>query len=979
MKKIISVVLVLCMLLSALPVLAASGGSQLAYTTETFEGEIVIPVTTLNGTWKDSSAVANYDGGKHKYTNISGDSAEYVIQDVKAGTYEIYYWTMPHEKNSSKNPIVIEHNGKKDEISVNYKLDKGEVVAPGWVSIGVYDIAGTGVEKVSMTCEGNNVRSSAIKLVPTTKPLSTGGAVKEEAPKEPEKPSLVKSVTDDMTGYCTWENADGEWRSSTAVLGPMTKSPQSFWIAHVDERANMTYYPQMTEAGNVEIQVFLLWWKSGQNPQVKYEVHHNGKVDSIILDPTSITESQWVSIGTYDFAGNPETEFVRLVVVPPQDDSASGLNTRASTISFKLESGKTLYVTPDEMRDAAKNSCTPLNKFADMADHWAHYDVEYMANEGLVSGKGEGLYDPEAQITRAEYVTILDRALGYEIKAGESYADVDASEWYAPYVATAKANGLLNGLPTDDGFKPNQPITRQEMALFTYNAIKSTCKNDEWLKSMPDDYVKFTDTDSVSDWSEEALKYLIKTGIIKGTSETTVSALDNATRAQGAVILKRFMQMFVWAGPPTDQEWTLTFNDEFFGDSLDWSIWSSDNRSPSNLLGGRWPENAIVKDGNLSLVTLRERGNRGDKEWSTGSVWVRSSVFAQKYGYWEARYKIANSPNINNAFWTYVNWVENVHSTGAKDHHFEIDINEGRYPNVVATTLHNDTLGKRVSTSNKYYSEYDLSQDFHTYAIEWDEAEIKYYFDGMVIFTIPNQNIDELQFPILSSALNIADGSLPETDYLETYMANTAQVIDYVRVWQRPDDVNDPTKTHFGSPVENGTPIDWQIAKEQAEATTTTTTTTEPAPALSVVDNNAYDGEQVIKAVLSDGWKTSKAIPGYDGGGHYWTNTKDATMTYPLDGLKGKYKVYCWMMPYHTNASPVALTFKQGVNETLLEGVYSKTASESESATAVPGWVLIGEVELTGKNESIVYTCIGEKIGGMSNIRASAIKVVPIK
>ena len=811
--------------------------------------------------------------------------------------------------------------------------------------------------------------------MPTDKPL-TDFSKKEEATKEPEKPSLVKSITDDMTGYCTWENGGGEWRSSTAVLGPMTKSPQTYWISGVDESATMTYYPEITEAGNVEIQVFLLWWKANQNPRVKYEVHHNGKVDETILDPTSITESQWVNLGTYDFAGNPETEFVRLVVVTPEEGlKVNGSNTRASTISFKLDSGKTLYVTPDEMRDSARSSCVQMNKFSDMVGHWAHYDVEYMANEGLVSGKGEGLYDPEAQITRAEYVTILDRALGYDINEGESYADVAASEWYAPYVATAKANGLLNGLPTDDGFKPNQPITRQEMALFTYNAIKATGKNDEWLKSMPDDYVKFTDTDSVSDWAEEALKYLIKTGIIKGTSETTVSALDNATRAQGAVILKRFMQMFVWAGPPTDQEWTLTFNDEFFGDSLDWSIWSSDNRSPSNLLGGRWPENAVVKDGSLSLMTLRERENRGDKEWSTGSVWVRSSVFAQKYGYWEARYKIAGSPNINNAFWTYVNWVENDHSTGAKDQHFEIDINEGRYPNVVATTLHNDTLGKRVSTSNKYYSEYDLSQDFHTYAIEWNEAEIKYYFDGEVIFTIPNQNIDELQFPILSSALNIADGSLPETDYLETYMANTAQVIDYVRVWQKPADVNDPTKTHFGTPVENGTPIDWQIAKEQASAGTTTESTSK----LSVVDNTKYDGEKVIVAELSDGWKNSKAIPGYDGGAHYWTNAKDATMTYPLSGLKGKYKVYCWMMPYHSNAAPIALTFKQGANETLMNEVYSLTSSAAESETAEAGWVLIGEVDLTGKNEELVYVCTGEKIGNMLNIRASAIKVVPVK
>ena len=112
-----------------------------------------------------------------------------------------------------------------------------------------------------------------------------------------------------------------------------------------------------------------------------------------------------------NFAGNPETEFVRLVVVPTADGTG---NTRASTISFKLDSGKTLYVSPDMMRDAAASNCVTLNAFADMTSHWANYDVEYMANEGLVAGKAEGVFDPDAQITRAEYVTILERARGYE-------------------------------------------------------------------------------------------------------------------------------------------------------------------------------------------------------------------------------------------------------------------------------------------------------------------------------------------------------------------------------------------------------------------------------------------------------------------------------------------------------------------------------------------------------------------------------------
>ena len=975
MKKIISMLLVLCMLIPVLPVFAASNASKLPYTTEKFEGEIVIPVTKTEGTWKDSTAVKNYDGGKHTYTNVDGGMAVYTIENVKAGNYEIYYWAMPHEKNSSKNPIVINHNGKTSGVSLDLKLESGEEVAPGWVTLGVYDIAAKGDESVTMTCASNNVRASAIKLVPTTKEL-TVAKPSEEAVEE--KVTFERTVTDNMSGYCIWTNGDGEgpWRSSTAVLGPMTKSPQSMWISGVDERATITYYPEISEAGDVEVSVFLLWWKANQNPKVKYEVHHNGKVDEKILDPTSIEYSQWVTLGTFDFAGNPETEFVRLVVVPPENYKENGLNTRASTISFKLASGKTLYVTPDVMRDAAKSNCAPFNTFADMASHWAHYDVEYMANEGLVAGKGEGKFDPDAQITRAEYVTILDRAMGYELVTGETYADVPQDSWYATYVATAKANGLLEGLPTDDGFKPDSPITREDMALFTYNAIKATKKNDEWVAKLPTDFAKFTDVSEISDYAKQALEYLVQTGIIKGMTETTVVPKGNATRAQGAVMLKRFMQYFVWAGPDASKEWVLTFNDEFFGDSLDWGIWQSDSRSPSNLLGGRWPENAIVKDGSLSLVTLRERERKGDKDWSTGSVWVRSNVFAQKYGYWEARYKIAKSPNINNAFWTYVNWVNNVHSTGAKDQHFEIDVNEGRYPNTVATTLHNDTLGKRVSTSQKYFSDYDLSADFHTYGIEWNEENIIYYFDGKAIFTIPNQNIDELQFPILSSALNLDAKALPDNDILETYMEGSAQVIDYVRVWQKPEHANNPEFTFHGERLEGVGATDLGYEKDDSS----TSAPTVDATTLSPVDNTEYEGEVIIPATVSAGWKTSKAVANYDGGAHYWTNTAGETATYEVKNLKGKFKVYIWTIPYHTNATPQEVMLKQGDSDTVIGSAAYKTASEAENASATPGWALLGEVELTGKSgTNFHYTCTGETLGGAKNLRASAIKLVPVK
>ena len=91
------------------------------------------------------------------------------------------------------------------------------------------------------------------------------------------------------------------------------------------------------------------------------------------------------------FAGNIDEEYVKLVC--QQDENAKG-NTRASTIMFEIvnsEGGiwQTKYVTPYESLEIKieRGEMAALNKFADMKDHWAYYDVEYMANEGMIAGK----------------------------------------------------------------------------------------------------------------------------------------------------------------------------------------------------------------------------------------------------------------------------------------------------------------------------------------------------------------------------------------------------------------------------------------------------------------------------------------------------------------------------------------------------------------------------------------------------------------
>jgi hypothetical protein len=188
-------------------------------------------------------------------------------------------------------------------------------------------------------------------------------------------------------------------------------------------------------------------------------------------------------------------------------------------------------------------------------------------------------------------------------------------------------------------------------------------------------------------------------------------------------------------GPPNPERWELTFSDDFNGDKLDVNVWrSAQGETWGQLRSVRYPENAVVTNGLLRLVTKKE--NRGGKEWTSAMITTRK--FRQKYGYWEARYRYAPATGLNQAFW--MNPFPKDTTKG-----FEIDVNEGHYPSNVNATLHQKQL---PSKSKRFVADYDLSADFHLYAAEWNEREVIYYFDGQVIHRVPNTKAN-LDVPVI--------------------------------------------------------------------------------------------------------------------------------------------------------------------------------------------------------------------------------------
>ena len=172
------------------------------------------------------------------------------------------------------------------------------------------------------------------------------------------------------------------------------------------------------------------------------------------------------------------------------------------------------------------------NPFTDMAGHWAAADVLAMNKAGIVSGVSDTLFDPDRNITRAEFAAIIARALKLSDKTTD-YKDVN-DEWFAPYVGACSEAGIISGY--DGYFRPNDNITRQEMAVIIVNAYSYLEK-----AGTNGGIDKFTDKAEIADWAKAAVDTASSVGLISGMGDGTFAPEANATRAQAASIVKRLL------------------------------------------------------------------------------------------------------------------------------------------------------------------------------------------------------------------------------------------------------------------------------------------------------------------------------------------------------------------------------------------------------------------------------------------------------
>ena len=193
---------------------------------------------------------------------------------------------------------------------------------------------------------------------------------------------------------------------------------------------------------------------------------------------------------------------------------------------------------PDDYM-TSKQTVSYAGLFDDVgADAWYASSVDYVKYGRLMYGTGNNLFQPDAQMTRAMFAQVLYALEGSPSVRGLSCPFTDAGgSWYTDAVIWAYHAGVVAGVSATQ-FAPNEALTREQMVTMLYGYAG----RDEQLYGSDGALASYQDQASVSDWAREAMAWAVSTGVLTGTSTTTLAPQKIGTRAEVATVLMQFCE-----------------------------------------------------------------------------------------------------------------------------------------------------------------------------------------------------------------------------------------------------------------------------------------------------------------------------------------------------------------------------------------------------------------------------------------------------
>lgn len=279
---------------------------------------------------------------------------------------------------------------------------------------------------------------------------------------------------------------------------------------------------------------------SGGFPQVagmSYEIHtylDTDRVKNVKINGEPLDLEKTYTLATNDFIKAGGDGYTMLARYPKTADYGALDEALVKYISEEMDGTVDSRYAKPQGRIAVM-----LTPYTDVVTHWARTSIADVVEQNLFKGISAASFQPNAPMTRGMFVTILGRIDGADVSTytESKFTDVDMSQYFGGYVGWATENGITGGI-TADRFGPNEPVTREQMAVLMTNYCKYIGEGPAGMWAIRLDY---TDLDKVSAWADEGVMFSTLRSYITGYPDGSFGPKNKATRAEAAVIFSRFL------------------------------------------------------------------------------------------------------------------------------------------------------------------------------------------------------------------------------------------------------------------------------------------------------------------------------------------------------------------------------------------------------------------------------------------------------